>query len=536
MARKTSKSAPQEESSKQDQTPLSREQIVHEISKKDHFGDFAKCAVYEEVLDSKTGERQGLIHIVDPYNEYGVVVSIPTQASRENVEEIVSKISPIPEFCSMLARLAECYELGLPLMIEGGTAVGKTFMVNKFTELLYGKGVKPLDFYCSGQTDVSDLIGKWVPREGGNTEAQEKWEKFLRSDQGRARLQQIDEGIAKTGKELSVEDKARMYQAQMQKLASETGLNLSSEFAFQLGAIPKAFMGECRDGKLRIREGGEGFIVHVQEAGLAKPAVLNSLLRVRGEQGKIAESLQLWEDGGRTVTRGPKTLIVFTNNPVDGYLDRKPIDPALSRGLEWLRFGEGLSEKSIEMTARKIFSYTLGNNGDPVNRHSKFDFKKAPEVGEKIGLAMVGIHQMLAKHLNKADQEDPQRMPIVMDNMFKVAAQMQNHQIDTQGRIDVGKTLMYAIASTYLSRVNAAERDSVEADIRDRIFGETSKLEFEGELISLSKCLNILAGRVQASGVGVRKEGSGNAAQEAVLKFENEQFLEKIEVMLKKWS
>ena len=476
-------------------TSLSEEQIQRIFAEKDKFGDFTKCALYEEVTNPSTGETEGLIHIANPYEENGPVITIPTQASREEVELIVKRISPVPEFCQMLAKMAECYELGYPCIIEGGTAVGKTYMVNKFTELLYGKGIKPLDFYCSGQTDVSDLIGKWVPKEGTSQEVLEKWEKFLRSEHGAASMQQIDEDVSKTGNELTIEDKAKMYQAKIRVLAREAGLESDSEFTFQLGALPKAFTGEYRDGKFGVREGADGFIVHVQEAGLAKPAVLNSLFRVRGEQGEIEESMQLWEDGGRVVRRGPKTFAVFTNNPVDGYLDRKPIDPALSRGLEWLRFGEGLSDASVMMTARKIFTYNLGNDAPPVSRHSTFDFRQSPEVGEELAKAMVTIHTTLAKHFNQPGDDDPQMTPVVMDNMIKVAKIIQTHQVKESGKIHVGKTLMRAIDRTYLERAHPEGRDELRDQIEEAIFGDTGIQVFEGSLLSLSDRLQRLAER-----------------------------------------
>ncbi|MFO0416541.1 MAG: hypothetical protein ACK5Y6_04565 [Pseudomonadota bacterium] len=478
---------------------LSEEQIRRSFAEKDRFGDFTKCAVYEEVSDPESGMSQGLIHITNPYEVDGPVVTIPTQASREDVERIVKGISPIPEFCQMLSKMAECYELRYPLIIEGGTAVGKTYMVNKFTELLYGKGIKPLDFYCSGQTDVSDLIGKWVPKEGTAPEVREKWEKFLRSEQGKKRLQQIDEGIAGTGEELTIQDKARMYQAQMRQLATEAGLGSDSEFTFQLGAVPRAFTGEYQDGRFRVREGAEGFILHVQEAGLAKPAVLNALLRIRGEQGEIEENIQLWEDGGRAISRGLKTFVVFTNNPVDGYLDRRAIDPALSRGLEWLRFGEGLSDKSVQMTARKIFTYDLGNDFAPKNRHSEFDFRQASEVGQQIATAMVAIHTTLSKHFNQPGDDDPQMTPVVMDNMIKVAKIIQNHQVKENGEIHVGKTLMRAIERTYLERARPGDRDGLRRQVNEEIFGSTGQRSFEGQLLSLSDRLQVLAKRSNAS-------------------------------------
>ena len=507
-------------------------EIASKFAEKDRFGDFTRAALYEAVTDPVTGEDHGIIHITNPYEADGVIVSIPTGASKEDVEQIIARISPIPEFCAMLSKLAECYELGLPLMIEGGTSVGKTFMVNKFTEMVYGKGVKPLDFYCSGQTDVSDLIGKWVPREGVGDQVHQKWEQFLRSQHGQERLEVIADGIARTSDQMTPDDQARMYTAQMQRLAAEAGLSLNSDFTFQLGAIPKAFMGEYVDGKFQVREGAEGFIIHVQEAGLAKPSVLNALLRIRGEQGRIAESLQLWEDSGRVVNKGPRTFVVFTTNPADGYLDRKPIDPALSRGLEWQRFGEGLSDASVEMTARKIFTYSLGNNEDPPSYRAKFDFRLAPEVGAAIGNAMAGIHQTIAKHLNSPDQDDPQVNPVVMDNMFKVAQMLQSHQVSAGETIDVGKTLMRAISRTYLERCSPAARDDLRQLVQEALYGDTSKQELDGQLLSLAQRLDRLAREAQQAKKGSTGSGAAPAAKEAVVGHQFGEFVDAIDGLL----
>ena len=475
---------------------LSEAQIKRDFLSKDSFGDYTKVATYESVQDPATGKAQGILHIMNPYDPNAVVVSLPTQASKEDVEKITKSVSATPEICQIISKLAECYQLGIPVIIEGGTATGKTFAVNKFTQLLYGKGVTPLDFYCSGQTDVGDLIGKWVPVEGASSETKAKWEKFLDSEAGKARLQGIHDTVEKTGDALSTEDKAKMFQAQLTALAKEIGLNEEKGFVFQYGAIPKAFGGEYRDGQFKIREGAEGFICHVQEAGLAKPAVLNALLRIRGEQGEIADSIQLWEDSGRVVSKGPKTFIVFTNNPVDGYLDRKAIDPALSRGVEWLRLGEGVSEESVRMTARQIFTYRLGNDRAFESPHAVLDMRRAPEVGQAIGEAMVAIHQTLSTHFNLGESDDPQRNPIVMDNMFKVAQMLQAFQLKTdRGDMDVGKSLMRAISRTYLERARPEERGDLEKLISDRIFGKTGEVEFEGKTISLADKLNTLAAR-----------------------------------------
>ena len=490
---------------------LSENQIRGTFMTKDSFGDFSKVAVYESLVNPATGERSGLIHIMNPYEEHSEVVSLPTRASQEDVEAIVKKISPTREFCAIITKLAECYQLGLPVIIEGGTATGKTFAVNKFTELLYGKGVKTLDFYCSGQTDVGDLIGKWVPADGASSEIKAKWTNFVETAYGKGRLSAIDAEVAKVGDALTSEGKAKMYQHRLAELAKEIGLSEESGFVFQYGAIPKAFTGEYKEGRFQVRDGAEGFICHVQEAGLAKPAVLNALLRIRGEQGALADSIQLWEDSGRVVPKGPKTFVVFTNNPVDGYLDRKPIDPALSRGVEWLRLGESISPESIKMTARKIFTYNLGNDQDPVNPNASFDLRKTPEIGRLIGEAMVAIHQTLATHFNQGESDDPQRNPVVIDNMYKVAQSLLNHQIETpRGGFDVGLSLERAITRTYLERARPEEREKLRVLIRDRIHGSTGRVNVNGKVAPLSVALNEMA--EQNRSTAKRPEASESAA------------------------
>jgi hypothetical protein len=508
--------------------PMDEAAISRQFLSRDSFGDFTRVALYERVVDPSTGQPQGLLHIMNPYEANAVVVSLPTRASQEDVEAITRSVSATPELCQIMSKLAECYQQGYPLIIEGGTAVGKTFAVNKFAELLYGKGVKPLDFYCSGQTDVGDLIGKWVPAEGATAETKTKWAKFIDSEAGRERLTQIRDMVEKAGSELAASDKATMYQAQLTALVKELGFHEDKGFVFQYGAIPRAFGGEYKDGQLQLRDGADGFICHVQEAGLAKPAVLNALLRIRGEQGEIADSIQLWEDSGRIVRRGQQTFIVLTNNPVDGYLDRKPIDPALSRGAEWLRLGEGISEESVRMTARQIFTYRLGNDRAPStsNRGVVFDLREAPDLGLAIGEAMVAIHQTLSNHFNLGESDDPQRNPVVMDNMFKVAQNLQSFQIATKkGLLDVGKTLMRAISRTYIERARPEERAKLEQLIKDRIFGVTGQVEFEGKTIELAKKLNILAARLTESSRGGETPAANlvrGAEKVSVNSFENQ--------------
>lgn len=96
-----------------------------DFSVKNTYGNFTKVALYEEVIDQQTGKPQGLVHIMNPYEKNQVVISLATQASRKDVDDIVQQVSPISEFCRMLSKMAQCYDQGTPLIIEGAQRLVK---------------------------------------------------------------------------------------------------------------------------------------------------------------------------------------------------------------------------------------------------------------------------------------------------------------------------------------------------------------------------------------------------------------------------
>jgi len=245
--------------------------------------------------------------------------------------------------------------------------------------------------------------------------------------------------------------------------------------------------------------------------GLARPSVTNAMLRFRGENGELSESFQLWELDGRPIQKGPNTFLVYTTNPIEGHVDRKPLDAALTRGCEVSNQGETLSPESMKMSARKIFTYSLGNDVEPANRHASLDLRKAPEIGEAVAAAMVAVHEMLAAHFNLGASDDPQRLPVVMDNMIKVAKFLQNHQVKgDSGIVDLGKSLSRAISRTYLERAKPEDRPEIEKQVSERIFGKTSVEAFEGKTCSLNDKLNILAARATQR---LKAASGGTAAQ-----------------------
>lgn len=109
---------------------------------------------------------------------------------------------------------------------------------------------------------------------------------------------------------------------------------------------------------------------------------------------------------------------------------------------------------------------------------------------------MVVIHQTYAKHFNLGESDDPQKTPVVMDNMSRVSRSLLEYQVtDTEGVVDLARTLERAITNTYLDRAKEEGRAKLVTLLEDRLYGETGKAMFEGKQETLANRLNILAKR-----------------------------------------
>ncbi|MDW7988082.1 MAG: AAA family ATPase [candidate division WOR-3 bacterium] len=287
------------------------------------------------------------------------------------------------ESFEILEALARTYKNKEPLLIEGPTATGKTFLVEKFTEFLYGRGVKPLDFYCSGQTDVSELMAKWVPKVE-TEEEKKKWQDFLELTETQIKLSQIAQEIEEK-ENMSREQKLVLIHERLQELVKEAGLSERTQWRFQYGAVPQA-MGLIKnpDSTFSFNEQrGDGFILHIEEVGLAEPQVINALLKIPGKRGQLAEEIQLWENDGKKVKAGPKFWVVFSTNPPEEYLARNAVDPALARGTVFKRIGE-ISEKSLYLAADYYFNYKVGEKPKEKPEGCILDIYNYPEIGKEI--------------------------------------------------------------------------------------------------------------------------------------------------------
>ncbi len=480
---------------------LKEEEIERKIKERGPEGEILGGIVFEEEVDSETGEKKKYVYIGNPYEERPIIIKLETEASREEIEEIKKEIIPMRESFEILETMAMTYKHRQPLLIEGPTAIGKTFLADKFTELLYGRNVKPLDFYCSGQTDVSELMAKWVPKVE-TEEEKRKWHEFLESPQAQIELSKIAQEVEEK-RGWSQEQKLALIHTRLQELAKSIGLSEKTQWRFQYGAVPKA-MGLIRnpDGTFSFDEKrGVGFILHIEEVGLAEPQVINALLKLRGKRGKLAEEIQLWENGGKKVKAGPKFWVVFSTNPPEEYLARNEVDPALARGVVFKRMGE-LSEESLHLAAEYYFTYKLGKKPEEKPEGCILDIYNHPEIGKEIAKVVAVFHNDLNKAFKKGEKGRQQRIPLTLDDMARVADALIDIQIRDKktGQLDLTETLKRLIHFYYLDRLADEElKEMMKANLNELLEGDTGKIEFEGKVCTRKEIFDILVERASMS-------------------------------------
>lgn len=476
---------------------LKEEKIERKIKERGPEGEILGGIVFEEEINPETQEKKKYIYIGNPYEERPVIVRLETDASQEEIEEIKKEIIPMRESFEILEAMARTYKHRQPLLIEAPTAIGKTYLADKFTEMLYGRGVKPLDFYCSGQTDVSELMAKWVPKVE-TEEEKRKWNEFLESAEAQEKISKIAQEVEeKTA--LSQEQKLALIHTRLQELARSVGLSEKTQWRFQYGAVPKA-MGLIRnpDGTFSFDEQkGMGFILHIEEVGLAEPQVINALLKLRGKKGQLAEEIQLWENGGRKVKAGPKFWVYFSTNPPEEYLARNEVDPALARGVVFKRMGE-LSEESLRLAADYYFTYKLGEKPKEKPEGCILDIYNHPEIGREIAKIVSSFHNDLNKELKRGEKGRQQRIPLTLDDMARVADALVDTQIRNKetGRLDLTESLKKLVDFYYLDRLADEKlKTMMKANLKEILEGDTGKIELEGKVRTRKEVFDILVER-----------------------------------------
>jgi len=212
----------------------------------------------------------------------------------------------------LLQRIAKSVALDQPLLIEGEAAIGKSYTVEYLAHLTNHEVYR---MSLNGQTDVTDLIGKWVPR----TETlRKKLEDLLKnpekckSAEARQLIEEHTRLKPAKEEEIAPEKEKPMIgltREEMETVALLEGIEVpEGDWVWQDGDIPKQMI--------------NGAWSVLDEVNTCEPQILvrlNALLE-RGGQ------LVLHEDGSRIVPRHKNFRLFATTNPPGGrYKGRVPL-------------------------------------------------------------------------------------------------------------------------------------------------------------------------------------------------------------------
>jgi hypothetical protein len=341
---------------------------------------------YNSEYEKSIEERREKPLIFVEETETGLIVDIggvkieSMAQTKEELEKIIGEIYLIPEAFEILQSMAIAYSQDRGLIVEGATSLGKTFLMNKFTALVFGEQARPVDFYCNGQTDVSELMGKWVPETDDPADS-EKWEMEMCTPEGKSKLEEIWQAV-KDGK---IKGEEGIIKAMIGLCYKLTGKKPKS-WKFEYGALPKAMIALKDPSKPESEDNPPvGLFLHVQEVGLAETHVIDALLALGGEKGKLAKEIQLHQDSGRTIKSEPKFWVYYSTNPPEDYPNRQAIDQALARRNTFVRAPE-LSPQSELLLVKLSSGMTISE----IEKKAQDDLEQG---NEELHLALEYVKQ-----------------------------------------------------------------------------------------------------------------------------------------------
>ena len=221
---------------------------------------------FKKTIENKEGEKTEKEFV----NVAGIELEVNTEGpgSQFRAEEF-EDFALDEKTMELLKIYAKAIKLNQPPLIEGPTDIGKSkaleylaHLTNNF--LIYQS--------FSGQTDVSELIGKYVP----NTEGARKTFERILSNKNRGSLKpETMKILKKADREKEVRG---LTEDECKKIAEIEGLSFDKiDWIWQDGTVPKAME----------HNGGQGCWLYFDELGAAEPQILVKLNRIfaRGIKG-----------------------------------------------------------------------------------------------------------------------------------------------------------------------------------------------------------------------------------------------------------
>ena len=242
-----------------------------------------------------------------------------------------------------IEKIATAVELREPCLLEGETSTSKTSSI-EYLAMLTGNEVVRLNL--NGQTDTSELVGKFVPNDG---ELQIQFEEFFRhpellGEESRAIIQRAE----KEGRGLT------MFETQ--KLAEREGLKIA-DWRWQDG--------------LDVRAKKEGKWLILDEINLAEPQILERL----NSQLEKNPSMTLSENGGVMLRK-------FTEEEYERYREGK------------LGSIEPLHENFRIFATMNPAEYSARNPMSPAykDRWTSYKYVESPTEQEYVAMLEFGVY------------------------------------------------------------------------------------------------------------------------------------------------
>ena len=290
-------------------------------------------------LDEDLGRKIEYVDAIEITEDYARILDIRIPVRKDADASLIinhpSKFSFLcldRPFLITARNVAAAAAYDVPCALEGETATAKTTIV-RYVASLVGQPVFRLNL--NGQTDTSELVGRYVPASGYvEIDTQTLLDNIGEFDEGSdwARVQKDLSEIQGEGRDLNPVEKAR--------LAKTLGL-ASKSWEFSEGYIPKALR--------------KGVWVILDEMNLAEPQVLERLNSVL-EDG---HELVLTEGSGTIFAKGGdvephKDFRLFgTMNPAE-YAGRSTLSPAYRDRWQMWRFVDLPDESSLHAMLRKL--------------------------------------------------------------------------------------------------------------------------------------------------------------------------------------
>lgn len=369
--------------------------------------------------------------------EYVVIAGIELPVNKEGIgtlfkpEEFLD-FSLDSKSLELLGIYAQAIKLNQPVLVEGETDIGKTKAL-EFLSFLTNTRLKRISF--SGQTDVTEFIGKYVP----NIEsAQKLFEKTL---ENKSKLSAGSLAIIARAEE----EKRGLTKEESQEIAEMEGIHLEDvNWVWQDGMIPQAMEGNS----------GRGFWLYFDELGAAEPSVLVKTNRIFERKGR----LELSENGGRLVEAGPDFRIIASTNPPE-YAGREAFAPDYVRRFVYQKVGP---LNPTEIRARTAFIFRqqqslLDPDGFHISAENPVNLHENPEISEIIETALVEFHTAALKQLEAGLAKDQnQQFRYEFSDLIRVRDFVNKLQ-----EVDLLQTLRSAVEFYYVNKLgneNAREK------------------------------------------------------------------------------